>query len=214
MTIKLLEETIDSPPPMAAVKEAMKPLRDLRDNWISHADLQRALAGAQATVILAEIKAAADAVLAWLRQFGDAVGLPTSEPVDQGTWDSAVSLTAALRDAEAVHMTYIDLLRSCGTLCPSAVAIDHQLTAFRVRWEDPPFAEADWLAIRARVFADGLSKVRNSVDPESPYMAILLQMESPEGDITTNTTDRRVAARIKKEAALLLRELEQRGGQG
>jgi hypothetical protein len=202
-----LKETAASPPDVAAVDAAMTPLREVRNNWISHADLQTALADRGVTVILSDIRNAAQEVLAWLRQFGQMAGLVTSDPVDQGSWNSAVSLTSAVRDQRAVREAYVDLLRACASKCPAAEAVDRQLTARRAAWEDSPFSEMEWLKIQEWVSREGLANVRNSIDPLSPYQVILLQAESPESEITINYTDRRVASRIQAEAERLRKKL-------
>jgi len=210
VTVELLHELVPGSPDLGDVRADMKPLRAIRNNWISHSDLATAMGDTSATIVLAKIETAAASLLLWLKSFGQHAGLPTDDPVDQGTWASAPSLTAALRDATAVRSAYVELLAACAETCPAAVQIDQRLTESRAEWEYQPFSELEWVLVRKTALDGGIAAVRNAIDPMSPYMMILCQAADLQRDITSNTTDRRVASRIRSEAEQLVRDLQQR----
>lgn len=213
LTVRLLKRDCRGAPSLKKVDVVMAPLRDIRNNWISHADLESNVSGARATVVLGRIEGAMKAIYDWLREFGSIAGLPTDEPVDQGTWLSAPSLTAALRDARAVHSAYVQLLAECAVHDAPTDGVDQQLTLNRRSWEDSPFSESEWLRIRRRVLDAGLRAACKDLDPSSPYAAILVQVANPENDVTRNSTDRRIASRIRSEADWLLRDLQKQAGE-
>jgi hypothetical protein len=207
LSVKYLSEHVPSAPPTDAIDTSMAPLRHIRNNWISHADLAKALRGDKATVTLGEMSTAATAIHSWLEEFGKIFAFPTDEPHDQGTWISAPSIVAALKDATFVHSAYVEMLRAAPT-SDAARLIDEQLTAKRKDYEETPFSELEWLEIRQRVLSEGLVSVRNSLGHASfYYLAILSQVEAREHDLTVNWTDRRLAARIRSEADRLARDL-------
>ncbi|MHB0971860.1 MAG: hypothetical protein ACYC7A_21285 [Thermoanaerobaculia bacterium] len=205
VTVKYLAHRTKGAPSLDAVKGAVTPLRELRDNWISHADLATALAETRATVTLKAIESADREIRKWLTEFARLCQLPT-EPVDQGTWRGVKTLIAALRDADAVRTAYRDLLDWAAS-SDTPRAIDARLTEQRREYETYPFSELAWLFVRRAVLQRGLADVRRSLDPFSPYAAIVIQAEDPSGDVTKNWTDRRLAERIRREAAWLLRDL-------
>ena len=210
LSVKYLSEHVPAAPPTVAVDSAMAPLRHIRNNWISHADLARALRGDKATVTLGQISTAGTAIQSWLTEFGKIFGFPTDEPRDQGTWISAPSIVAALKDAAFVHSAYVEMLKAVPR-SDAARQIDEQLTANRKDYEETPFSELVWLEIRQHVLSEGLVKVRNSLDHASfSYLAILSQAEALEQDLTANWTDRRLASRIRSEAERLARDLRAR----
>lgn len=212
LSVRLLNRTTRGGPSLKDVEKAMKPLRDLRNNWIGHSDLESALSGNGSTIVMGELKAAIDLLQKWLKEFGTIAEFPTSDPVDQGTWLSAPSLTAALRDASAVHAAYVLLLEEARKHGVRAEKVDLQLTTNRAMWESPAFSELEWLRIRQRVFEVGIRRTTNELDWNSPYVVILAQAGSPNHDLTRNYTDRRIAARVRSEADSLLRELQFRAG--
>ena len=210
MSVKYLSEHVPIAPPTAAIDTAMAPLRHIRNNWISHADLTKTLRGDTATVTLGEISAASAAIQSWLTEFGKIFALPNDEPRDQGTRISASSLVAALKDATFVHSAYVKMLQAAPT-SDAARRIDDQLTNNRKGYEETPFSELTWIEIRQRVLSEGLVAVRNSLDQASfYYLAILSQAEAPDQDLTANWTDRRLAARIRSEADRLALDLRTR----
>jgi hypothetical protein len=206
LSVKYLSEHAQSAPPTDAIDTAMGPLRHIRNNWISHADLAKALRDDKATVTLGEMTTAATAIHVWLREFGKIFAFPTDEPRDQGTWISAPSIVAALKDAMFVRSAYVEMLRAAPT-SDAAHMIDDQLTASRKDYEETPFSELAWLEIRQRVFSEGMLNVRNSLGLASLYSAVLSQADEPGRDLTVNWTDRRLAARIRSEADRLARDL-------
>jgi hypothetical protein len=207
LSVKYLSEHVPAAPPTSPIDSTMAPLRRIRNNWISHADLAKALRGDEAIVTLGEISTAAAAIRSWLIEFGKIFAFPIDEPRDQGTWISAPSIVAALKDATFVHSAYVEMLRAAPT-SDAARQIDEQLTASRKAYEETPFSDLQWLEIRERVLSEGLVSVRNSLDDASfSYLAILSQAETRDYDLTVNWTDRRLAARIRSEADRLAHDL-------
>lgn len=212
LSVGVLRRAVPGAPALRSVRSKMTPLRDLRNNWISHSDLKTALREAKATLILKDLDVAIEELKRWLDDFGTMAGMPTDEPTDQGTWISAPSLTAALRDAVAVQEAYEALLASSLRHVDAALRIDEQLTANRRSWEECPFSESEWLSVRRRVLESGLTKALNELDPDSPYAVILSQAQDPDEDLTRNWTDRRLAARVYSKADWLVREIQHRQG--
>jgi hypothetical protein len=204
LSVMYLREHVPSAPPTNAIETAMAPLRHIRNNWMSHADLGKALRDDQATMTLGEMSTAAAAIHSWLEEFGKIFAFPSGEPRDQGTWISAPSIVVALKDAKFVRSAYVEILRATRE---AARQTDEQLTTNRKDYEETPFSELAWLEIRERVLSEGLANVRNSLDHASLYLAILSQAAASQHDLTVNWTDRRLVARIRSEADRLARDL-------